>query len=227
MCDFIASQWMRNYIIKINEGFGSRLYFVGLQGSYGRGEANETSDIDIVVILDDVSTDDLLSYQNMIEDMPMREKICGFISGKKELYAWDRADLFQFFYDTKPIQGSIADIERLIKKDDVRRAIHTGACNIYHGCAHNLVHERSLDILKALYKSAFFVMQAAHYFKTEKYVEKQDDLIQIVDETEQYIISICMKMKKKVESSKDDFKLYSETLLGWSSDLIETYKQCV
>ena len=45
--------WMKNYLQILNETFANRVWFVGLQGSYGRGEATETSDIDIVAILDE------------------------------------------------------------------------------------------------------------------------------------------------------------------------------
>ena len=48
--------WMKNFLQTLNETFGDRVWFVGLQGSYGRGEATETSDIDVVVILDELST---------------------------------------------------------------------------------------------------------------------------------------------------------------------------
>ena len=44
--------WMDGFLKAVNETFENRVWFLGLQGSYGRGEAIETSDIDIVVILD-------------------------------------------------------------------------------------------------------------------------------------------------------------------------------
>ena len=42
--------WMHNFLQTLHEAFANRVWFVGLQGSYGRGEATETSDIDIVVL---------------------------------------------------------------------------------------------------------------------------------------------------------------------------------
>ena len=36
--------WMDGFWKAINETFGDRVWFVGLQGSYGRGEATETTD---------------------------------------------------------------------------------------------------------------------------------------------------------------------------------------
>ena len=45
-------KWTEHFLNILEETFGSRVWFAGLQGSRGRGEATETSDIDMVVILD-------------------------------------------------------------------------------------------------------------------------------------------------------------------------------
>ena len=57
MIDITA--WTDGFLKVVNETFGDSVWFVGLQGSYGRGEANDTSDIDIVVILDQLSVTDI------------------------------------------------------------------------------------------------------------------------------------------------------------------------
>ena len=41
--------WMDGFLKALNDTFGNRVWFVGLQGSYGRGEASDTSDIDVIV----------------------------------------------------------------------------------------------------------------------------------------------------------------------------------
>lgn len=46
-------EWKRLFLQKLEETFGERVWFVGLQGSYSRGEETEKSDIDMVVILGD------------------------------------------------------------------------------------------------------------------------------------------------------------------------------
>ena len=58
--------WMKNFLQTLNETFGDRVWFVGLQGSYGRGEATETSDIDVVVILDELSAMDIQTYNSTV-----------------------------------------------------------------------------------------------------------------------------------------------------------------
>ena len=80
------SVWMELFITRLSQTFGERVWFVGLQGSYGRGEATEHSDIDTVVILDQVTVTDIGRYRAMLEGLPHRELICGFFSGKDELF---------------------------------------------------------------------------------------------------------------------------------------------
>lgn len=71
--------WMNNFLQKLNDTFGNRVWFVGLQGSYGRGEARDISDIDVVMILDELSASDIQVYNAMLDTLPHRELICGFL----------------------------------------------------------------------------------------------------------------------------------------------------
>ena len=54
-----AFVWAKDALEKLKAEFGEHLRFVGLQGSRARGEAREGSDIDLVVLLDDVGADSL------------------------------------------------------------------------------------------------------------------------------------------------------------------------
>jgi len=150
---------MEHFTELLNKTFGERIYFVGLQGSYGRGEATEASDIDTVVILDKLTADDIKKYRDMVDILPNRELICGFLSGKDELLNWEPSDLFQFYHDTTPIIGTLDELLTKIDNSAVDRAVKIGACNIYHGCVHNMLYEKSDDIVRGLYKSASFVIQ--------------------------------------------------------------------
>ena len=52
---FDINTWLNIVIKKLQNEFEQRLLFVGLQGSYNRGEATQNSDIDLVVILENLS----------------------------------------------------------------------------------------------------------------------------------------------------------------------------
>ena len=57
--DFDINTWIKGYLNNLKSLFTLRLLFCGLQGSYGRGEATESSDIDLVVILNHATPEDL------------------------------------------------------------------------------------------------------------------------------------------------------------------------
>ena len=209
--------WMQNFLQILNEIFANRVWFVGLQGSYGRGEARDTSDIDIVVILDQLSVTDIQKYNAMLDTLPNRELICGFVSGKDELLNWEPSDLFQFCHDTTPIKGSLDEVMAVIDESAVNRAIKIGVCNIYHGCVHNMLHEKSEDILKGLYKSASFVVQAIAFMQTGKYVKHQSELRDVVSTEEMVIVDTFLNLKN---GGTADFNLMSETLFAWSKKWI-------
>jgi len=215
MIDITA--WMKNFLQALNETFANRVWFVGLQGSYGRGEATETSDIDIVVILDKLSAMDIQTYNAMLDTLSNRELICGFLSGKDDIMHWEPSDLFQFCHDTTPIKGSLDEVMAVIDESAVNRAIKIGACNIFHGCVHNMLHEKSEDILRGLYKSASFVVQAIVFKQTGNYFKHQEELLQVISSDEQVIVETFMNLKN---GGIIDFNLMSEILFTWSKKWI-------
>ena len=215
MIDITA--WMNDFLLKLNKIFANRVWFVGLQGSYGRGEATETSDIDIVVILDELSAMDIQTYNTLLDTLPRRELICGFLSGKDEILNWESSDLFQFCHDTTPIKGSLDDVMAVVDESAVNRAIKIGACNIFHGCVHNMLHEKSEDILRGLYKSASFVVQAISFKQTGNYISHQKELLKVVSSDERVIVETFLKLKN---GGTVDFNLMSETLFTWSKKWI-------
>lgn len=207
------SIWMSNFLQKLNETFGERVWFVGLQGSYGREEATVTSDIDVVVILNELTTKDVQTYDIMLDTLPHRELICGFLSGKDEILNWEPSDLFQFYYDTIPIKGDLDELLLVIDDSAVNRAIKIGVCNIFHGCVHNMLYEKSEEILRGLYKSASFVVQAILFKQRGKYIKYQRDILQNADNEEQAILDNFLKFKKGEVINFDEA---SQLLLSWT-----------
>lgn len=210
--------WTKNFLKALNETFANRVWFVGLQGSYGRGEATEASDIDVVVILEELSAEDIQTYHNMLDTLSHRDLICGFLSGKDEILNWDPSDLFQFYHDTTPIKGSLDAVLPLLDSEAVERAIKIGACNIYHGCVDNMLHEKSEDVLRGLYKSACFVVQAVVFRQSGNYIKHQKDLLRIASPDEQTIVETFLKLKNGEAVS---FDAMSQALFAWSAKWIK------
>lgn len=215
-------QWMKHYQDAVRNLFGSRVLLIGLQGSYGRNEAHETSDIDVVLILDAVSLHDLTQYKQVIEALPDRPLICGFVSGREELAGWYKSDLFQFYYDTIPYYGSLDDIIPVPAAADARAAVLMGACNLYHMCSHNYLHGGDMETLKGLYKSAFFVLQAKHFAETGDYVKSHSALKDLLTGMDLSVLRAAEQVKT-AELSQAALERYSELLLQWTRQLIGEY----
>ncbi len=213
--------WIKEFTNKAEETFSDRVWFIGLQGSYARGEATETSDIDVVFILDELRTNDLKIYSDMLDALPNRELVCGLVSGKAELYSWEASDLFQFYYDTIPIKGTLDCLLEKINKHTVKRAIKIGACNIYHACVHNFVHEKSEDILRSLYKSAAFVLQAVWFYETGKYIKSKTELQKAINPPSA-VLTTAMQLKN---GASVKFEEMSELLINWAKACIGGYDE--
>ena len=48
--------------------FGDELVYLGLQGSFRRGEARESSDIDVMVILEEFTVERMAEYREILKD---------------------------------------------------------------------------------------------------------------------------------------------------------------
>ncbi len=213
--------WIAEFTNKVEQTFSDRVWFIGLQGSYGREEATDTSDIDVVVILDELRMNDLKTYRDMLDTLQNRQMICGFISGKDELLNWEASDLFQFYYDTTPIKGTLDCLLEKIDKHAVMRAIKIGACNIYHACVHNFVHKKSEDMLRSLYKSAAFVLQAVWFYETGKYIKSKAELQNAINPPS----AVLTNAQELKNGASVKFEEMSELLMNWSKACIGGYNE--
>ena len=205
--------WLERFTQALRETFGGRVWFAGLQGSRARGEATDSSDIDLVVILDTLTAEDIASYGTMLDSLDHRELVCGFLSGKEELLHWEPSELFQFCRDTKPLIGSLDDVLALVKPGDIDRAILTGACGVYHACVHNMLHEKDEGILRNLYKMASFTIRATTYRRTGIYCSRLDELLRHASAADKEIVQAYLTMKA---DTPVDFSSASKQLFSWA-----------
>lgn len=212
--------WMKELTERLKGIFGSRLEFVGLQGSYGRHEETAESDIDVVVILDELSANDIKTYEMTISDLPQRQKVCGFVSGKEELINWEKSELFQFYNDTVPYYGSIDYLLKLITEEDVKRSVLTGACAVYHFCVHNMLHKKDVKQLVLIYKTAVFVIQAKYYLETGQYIKRKSELYKLAKPEDADIIGEFILLRENYYIDEKEFKEISEKVFEWSKKII-------
>lgn len=214
-------EWMRALKDKVEDTFGDRIVCLGLQGSYARGEATENSDIDAVLILDSVSMTDLRTYREILKRLPHRERVCGFVSGKRELERWDRADLFQFCRDTQVILGSLDFAKGLVRDEDARRAVHIGACNLYHAVVHTTMHNPEMKMMAELYKSAFFLIRTYYYAENGVYINTHRELAECLNGGQRQLVYDAMALRDGVEP--ESFDVLAERLMKFASELIARY----
>jgi len=212
---FDIDEWLNLVINKLKEAFKENLLFVGLQGSYNRGEATPESDIDLVVILDNMKFEDLKIYRSIIDNMPQKNKACGFISGKNEIQKWSKTDLFQFFYDTKSLFRNLEDIIQPPSVADIEKSIKTSYENLYHYVTHSFVHSDDyVKDIQNLSKMAFFILQAKYFVETNNYIPTRKQLLECLSGIDKEILDICIN-KEIIEIEK-----FYNKLITWCSNNI-------
>ena len=178
-----AKAYMDELIDRLQRQFGDRLVYVGLQGSYMRGEATETGGIYPIVVLRDASAADLRAYRAMVEAMPSPELACGFLCGQAELMHWNALEAFHLLHSTRDVLGELAPLLPAYTRDDVRAYVKLGAGNLYHGAVHRYVHgtpERLRAALPGMAKSAFFLLQDAAWLETGVFAENRRALLPLL-----------------------------------------------
>lgn len=206
--------WMEELADRLEERFGPRLLFLGLQGSYGRGEANEESDIDVVAVLDRAELSDLDAYRAIVRKMPEGEKACGFLCGAQELKNWPKYDLLAVVRDTRDVRGSLADLLPSFCRDDLAEAAAIGASGLYHAAVHTYLYadrENWHGFLKEAHKSAFFTLRALHELRTGENVRAKRDLLPLLSGDEREILAYSLSLKD--EPLEDAFA----RLVRWSA----------
>lgn len=210
------TDWFDLITHKIKTCFGDRVLFIGFQGSYKRNEADNNSDIDLVVILDELNFDDLVQYRKIIRSMPDYKKACGFISGKKEICAWSKSDLFQFAFETEALFGDINDIISKPDVNDIKIYVKTATEALYHQLCHNFLYEDNIAAnLSDFYKMTFFILQAEYYIKNNIYISTKKELLNLLEDKDKLILYNCIHRNKfKTKNAMEISGLY-KLILEW------------
>lgn len=207
-------QYMEALIAGLRERFGDRLRYVGLQGSYLRGEADENSDIDVMVVLDRWETDDLDGYRELLMRLGDFDRSCGFICGEEELRRWNPLECCHVLHSTKDYVGRLADFLPVWTMEDERSFIKMSLNNLWHELSHRRVHrgrERSLERLPGMYKGTFFILQNLHYMRTGEFINSKAELLERLDGDDRAVLAAALALRGGMSAVDADF----ERLLTW------------
>ena len=224
---FRAESYMKSFITMLRTQFADRLLYVGLQGSYLRGEATEHSDLDVVVILDGLKVEDLAAYRAIVESLPNPEKACGFICGRQEMANWNPLEICNFLYGTKDYHGKITEFLPAFTKEDVVNFIKLSVGNLYHELCHRYVHGNAENLERALpgaYKGVFFILQSVYCLKDGVFYPTKKELLEHLDADDKQVMEIAAELGK----AKDyDFGEAFAVLLSWCQRiLVENSRIC-
>lgn len=196
--------------------FGDRLLYLGLQGSYLRGEATENSDIDIMVILENMSASDLEDYRKTLVKVGNYDKSCGFICGREEMQHWNPLEVCQLLHTTKDYYGRLADYMPPYTAEDERNYVKLSLGNLFHELCHRYIHadrERNISAFPYTCKSAFFILQNMHYLSSGDFLPTKQELLDALrDEEDKKVLALSMALKG---GGDYDFDSAFSTLFEW------------
>ena len=220
---FNIEDYMNELIKRLQIKFGNRLIYAGLQGSFSRGEADENSDIDVMVTLDRLDAADLASYREIIAGMPGFERSCGFISGREDLKNWPRHEICQLLHETKDFYGELRPLLPHFNPGDVNDHIGIAVGDLYHLLCHGRIHgkpEQRAESLRGLYKAVFYILQNIFYQRSGKWIRTKSELLKQLRGLDREV----MQMALSVRSGKDvDWEKAFLILFDWCEGILKIY----
>lgn len=187
-------QYLKDLITECEIVFSHRLLYVGLQGSYLRGEATEDSDIDIMVILDNFSVEDMDAYRAVLKKIGCFEKSCGFICGKDDMARWNSLEICQLQHTTKDLYGCLSDYLPSATRQDEIRYVQFGVGNLYHELCHRYIHaprEKNVSKFRNSCKALFFLIQNLVYLETGDFAATKKELGMYASEEDREALSLA------------------------------------
>lgn len=213
--------WMETLTQKLKTVFQKRLLFVGLQGSYLRGEATEQSDIDVMVLLEELDLEDLSLYRSILSGMPHAELACGFICGRREFERWPKYELFQLSRGTSAYYGVLDDYLPEISDEEAKQSLQIGASALYHEICHRYLYgEQDLDSLQYAFKTVFYLLQLSYYLKSGKYISTKFQLCQELSGIEKELLEISCDWDAAITRLKEKPARAYELLLNWTGTVL-------
>ena len=214
--------YINGLIAALEKRFGPKLLYVGLQGSYLRGEATEHSDIDIMVILETLTPADLDAYRSILQSMAHYDKSCGFICSKADLAAWNPLEICHLVHSTKDHYGVLRDYIPAHSEQDARNLVKLSLNNLYHELCHRYIHadlQKNAARLPGTYKGVFFILQDLHYLRTGVFATNKAELLPLLKEKDRDVLERAMILKN---GESFDFQECFELLLTWCQETLQT-----
>ena len=212
---FRIEEYIKALTDLLKDAFGERLLYIGLQGSYLRGEETENSDIDIMAVIDNFSVEDMKTYQNALVSVGNFDKSCGFICGKDDLEHWNPLEICHLLNTTKDYYGELKKLVPKYTLEDEKNYVKFSLNNFYHEICHRYIHadrEYNISRLAMTCKSVFFIMQHLHYLKSGEFVQTKRELLEGVRGEDREVLEMSLSLKDR---KGYDFDKVFSLLFNW------------
>ena len=212
---FDLENYINRLISLLKEHFDKRLLYVGLQGSYLRGEATDNSDIDVMLVIDKLSVADLDAYRDILKAAGNYEKSCGFICGREDLAKWNPLEICHLLHTTKDIYGTLSQLTPAYTREDEINFIKLSLNNLYHELCHRYIHatrDRNIAALPQTYKSVFFILQNLQYLRSGVFVPTKRKLLETLEGEDKAVMEMLLKFNY---DTKYDFDTAFALLFDW------------
>lgn len=199
----------------LKNDFGERLLYIGLQGSYLRGEATEKSDIDIMAVIDGLSVEDMKAYRNALVRAGDFDKSCGFICGREELKHWNALEICHLLHTTEDRYGKLDGLVPAYTLQDEINYVKLSLNNLYHELCHRYIHadrEYNVSALPRVCKSVFYIMQNLHYLRSGHFVPTKRELLECVQGEDKAVLELAVSLQ---DNSGYDFDKAFSMLFDW------------
>lgn len=126
------------------------------------------------------------------------------------------------FITTLTLFGTLPEIN-LFTKDDALEAARIGASGVYHATCHAYVFDDNTidNILKELFKSTFFILQALQFARTGIYSRTKVDIASQLEGDDASIFKICSNWKENKPKNDTERHNLIDLLLRWSKNIIK------
>lgn len=212
--------YLSSLLTLLQQNFSPRLVYVGLQGSYLRGEATENSDIDIMTVVDGLSVSDLEQYRALVSSLEEPEKSCGFICSKTDLSHWNPLEICHLLHSTRDLFGRLRPLVPSYTEQDVRSYVKLSVNNLYHELCHRFIHGergKAIAALPSLYQIAFFLLQNLYYLEHGLFPQTKAELLPLLSGRNHSVLKCAMTFKA---DSAFDFHACFELLFLWCQETL-------
>ena len=217
---FRIDEYIDELIDLLKNAFGERLVYIGLQGSYLRNEETKNSDIDIMAVIDNISVEDLQTYQKALVSVGNFDKSCGFICGKADLEHWNPLEICHLLNTTKDYYGELKNLVPPYTMEDERNYVKLSLNNLYHEICHRYVHadrEYNISRLPITCKSVFFIMQHLYYLSSGNFIQTKRELLQCVRDEDKTVLELSISLQNGIDY---DFEEAFLVLFNWCQNAL-------